>query len=110
MIKMTQAAIDQLKAVMLEHQEDPIVRMTIRDLNEAQLQYSIILEDKAQPDDEVQEIDGLTVAVEGQSVPRVDGVTVDFDAIKGFTFIHPESGHRHGEEEDPFDFSSLHLN
>lgn len=110
MIKMTQAAIDQLKAVMLEHPEDPIVRMTIRDLNEAQLQYSITLEDKTQPDDEVQEIDGLTVAVKGESAPRMDGVTVDFDVIKGFEFIHPESGHHHGEDGNPFDFSSLNLN
>ena len=110
MINMTQAAIAQLKAVMLEHPEDPIVRMTIRDLSEAQLQYSVTLVDGTQPDDDVQEIDGLTVAVEATSAPRMDGVTVDFDAIKGFTFIHPESGHHHGEAEDPFDFSSLNLN
>lgn len=110
MIKITQAAIDELKAIMREHPEDPIVRMAIRDLNEAQLQYRITLEDVTQPDDDVQEINGLTVAVEGQSVPRVDGVTVDYDAIKGFTFVHPESGHHHGEDQNPFDFSSQNLN
>ena len=106
---MTQAAVERLKALKLEHPEDPIVRITIRDVNEAQLQYSITLEDVTQPDDDVQEMEGLTVAIERQSAPRMDGVTVGFDAIKGFTFIHPESGHHHGEE-DPFDFSSLNLN
>ncbi len=110
MIKMTQAAIDQLKAIMLEHPEDPIVRIMIRDLSEAQLQYSITLEDVTQPDDDIQEIAGLTVAVEATSAPRVDGVMVDFDDMKGFAFTHPESGHHHGELENPFDFSSLNLN
>ena len=110
MINMTQAAIGQLKAIMLEHPEDPIVRIMIRDLSEAQLQYSITLEDATQPDDDIQEIAGLTVAVEATSASRVDGVMVDFDDMKGFLFIHPESGHHHGEAENPFDFSSLNLN
>jgi len=110
MIKMTQAAIDQLKAIRLEHPEDPIVRVTIQDVSEAQLQYSITLEDVTQPGDDVQNIEGVTVAIEAKSAPRVDGVTVDFDSAGGFKFIHPESGHHHDEEENPFDFSSLHLN
>ena len=110
MIKMTRAAIDQLKAVMLEHPEDPVVRVTVRGLSDAQLQYSITLEDMTQPDDDVQEIKGVIVAIEAQSAPRMDGVTVDFDVDKGFTFIHPESGHQHDDEENPFDFSSLNLN
>ena len=110
MMTLTQAALEQLKAIRLEHPEDPIVRITILDLTEAQLQYRITLEDVTQPDDDVQEIAGLTVAVDAKSALRVDGVTVDFDPTDGFKFIHPESGHHHDEYENPFDFSSPNLN
>jgi len=108
MIKITQKAIDQLRHVMLEHPDDPIVRVTICDLSDTQLQYNITLEDATQEGDNVQDIQGVIFAVESQSVQRMDGVTVDFDPGKGFMFLHPDTDHNH--EEEPFDFSSLNLN
>jgi len=38
----------------------------------------------------VQEVKGLTVAVEGRSAPRMQGITLDYQEPEGFTFIHPE--------------------
>ncbi len=98
MIFLTEHAVQKLKVLILEHPEDPIVRLTVRDLDEAQLQFNISLEDKVQPDDEVQEVKGLTVAVEGRSAPRMQGITLGCQEPDGFTFSHPEQ-----EGEPKFD-------
>ena len=90
MIFLTEQAVSKLKALILEHPEDPFVRVKVRDLDEAQLSYSITLEDKIEPDDEVQDVQGLTVGVEGQSAPRMQGITMDYQEPTGFKFIHPE--------------------
>ena len=75
MMKITRSAVEHLKAQVLEHPEDPIVRVQVSDLDENRLTFSITLEDKVQPDDEAQTIDGLTIAVAGVSAGRLDGVT-----------------------------------
>ncbi len=62
------------------------------------MSFNITLEDKVQPDDEVQEVKGLTVAVEGRSAPRMQGITLDYQESDGFKFIHPEQ-----EEDTKFD-------
>ena len=94
MIFLTEHAVTKLKVLILEHPEDPIVRLKVRDLDEARLSFNITLEDTVQPDDEVQEVKGLTVAVEGRSAPRMQGITLDYQEPDGFMFIHPE------QEED----------
>jgi len=98
MILLTEQAVIKLKVLILEHPEDPIVRLMVRDLDEARLSYNVTLEDKVQPDDEVQEVKGLTVAVEGQSAQRMQGITLDYQEPDGFTFIHSEQ-----EGEPKFD-------
>lgn len=94
MVFLTEHAVTKLKVLILEHPEDPIVRLKVRDLDEARLSFNITLEDTVQPDDEVQEVKGLTVAVEGRSAPRMQGITLDYQEPDGFKFIHP------GQEED----------
>ena len=90
MIFLTEQAVTKLKILILEHPEDPFVRLMVRDLDEARLSYNITLEDKIQPDDEVQEVKGLTVGVEGRSASRMKGITLDYQEPDGFKFIHPE--------------------
>ena len=90
MIRVTPSAIQKLKMLIVEHPGDPIVRLSVRDLDDHRLGFSITLEDLIQPDDEVQHIDGLTVGVEGQSASRMDGITLDYQEPGGFTFHHPE--------------------
>lgn len=92
MVFLTEPAVKKLKMLILEHPEDPIVRLKVRDLDEVRLSFNITLEDKVQPDDEVQEVEGLMVAVEGQSVPRLQRVTLDYQEPNGFKFTHPEQG------------------
>ena len=89
MLTLTDAAILHLKALMLEHPGDPIVRITLKDLNDEKMVFSITLEDRIQPDDIVRDYEGLAVAVSGDSAPRMKGVTLDYQESRGFLFRHP---------------------
>jgi Fe-S cluster assembly iron-binding protein IscA len=102
MIFLTEQAVTKLKVLILEHPEDPFVRLMVRDLDEGRLSYNITLEDTVQPDDEVQEVKGLTLAIEGRSAPRMQGITLDYQEPEGFIFIHPEQ-----EGKPKFDVFSL---
>jgi len=88
MIAITVAAIAKLKSIQVNHPEDPIVRVSVRDLDESHLSFNITLEATSEPDDDVQHIDGLTIAVDRQSAPRMEGVTVNYTEGDGFRFLH----------------------
>ena len=92
MIAVTVSAIAKLKAIQIHHPEDPIVRISVRDLDDSHLSFSITLEANTQPDDDVQQVDGLTIAVDRQSAPRMERVTVDYTEANGFRFLHDEEG------------------
>ena len=106
MIKVTHSAIQKLKALIVEHPEDPIVRIQVQDQDERKITFRITLEDKTLPDDEVQEIDQLTIAVDGSSAPRMVGVTLDYLEGSGFSFAHPEAPDHH----DDFPLNLINLN
>ena len=89
MIIVTPAARQKLLALIQEHPEDPIVRLTLKDLDDDRLAFSITLEPAAQTGDEVQEFAGLAVALEARTAPRMDGLTLDYLEPGGFKFIHP---------------------
>ncbi len=89
MLHVTWNAVAHLRTLVEEHPEDPVVRVMVRDLDDRRLSFSIVLESAPQPEDEVQHLDGLAVAVDRASVHRMDGMTLDYDATKGFTFLHP---------------------
>ena len=92
MISVTVTAIAKLKAIQANHPEDPVVRISVRDVDHARLSFSITLEAAAQPDDLVQEVDGLTIAVDRLSTPRMEGVAVDYAESDGFRFLHGVEG------------------
>jgi Fe-S cluster assembly iron-binding protein IscA len=87
-MKCTRPAVERLKTLIIEHPEDPIVRVQVKDVDDRRLAFSITLEDSVQPEDQVQTIDGLTVAVPAKSAARMDIVTVDYQDPGGFTFHH----------------------
>jgi iron-sulfur cluster assembly protein len=89
MIIVTPAARRKLLALVQEHPEDPVVRLTLKDLEHDRVAFSITLEPAAQSGDEVQEFAGLIVALEARSAPRMDGITLDYLEPGGFKFIHP---------------------
>lgn len=92
MIAVTVAAIAKLKAIQVHHPEDPIVRISVRDVDDSRLSFSITLEENTLPDDTIQQVDGLTIAVDQRSAPRMDGVTVDYTETDGFRFLHGGEG------------------
>jgi len=92
MIAVTVAAIARLKAIQFHHPEDPVVRISVRDLDDSRLSFSITLEANTQPDDDVQQVDGLTIVVDRRSAPRMEGVTVDYTEADGFRFLHDGEG------------------
>ena len=92
MITVTIAAIAKLKTIQVNHPEDPVVRISVRDLDDSRLSFNITLEANTQPDDDIQQIDGLTIAVNRRSAPRMEGVTIDYTEADGFRFLHDDEG------------------
>ena len=104
MIRVTQAALLKLKALILEHPDDPVVRIGLKDLNEHQMVFSITLENRIEPDDVVQDCEGLTIAVSAGSAARMDEITLDYRERGGFSFQHPT------QEKEPGLFEKSDLN
>jgi len=94
MIAVTVAAIEKLKSIQVHHPEDSVVRISVRDRDrdDARLNFSITLEASTRPDDDVQQVGGLTIAVDRLSAPRMEGVTVDYSESGGFRFLHGGGG------------------
>ena len=92
MIAVTVAAIAQLKSIQVHHPEDPVVRISVRDLDESRLSFSITLESNTEPDDVIQQVDDLTIAMDQRSAPRMEGMTVDYTEADGFRFLHGGEG------------------
>ncbi|MBK5281384.1 MAG: hypothetical protein JJE16_04775 [Nitrospiraceae bacterium] len=92
MITVTIAAIAKLKTIQVNHPEDPVVRISVRDLDDSRLSFNITLEANTQPDDDIQQVDGLTIAVNRRSAPRMEGVTIDYTEADGFRFLHDDEG------------------
>ncbi len=90
MLNVTLSAIEKLRGLIEAHPEDPIVRITLTDFDETRLSFSIVLDNATQPDDDVQDLDGVTIAIEGKSAPRMDGITLDYREPEGFKFLHPD--------------------
>jgi len=60
----------------------------------AGLQYKIELAKGQEPDDEVMQLSGVTVFLDQQSVPFLDGLTIDFKETmteSGFVFNNPNA-------------------
>jgi Fe-S cluster assembly iron-binding protein IscA len=105
MIHITPAARTRLQELLVEHPEDPIVRITVKDLDEARLVFSITLESAAQPDDYIQDIEDLTIAIEAGAAPRMQDITLDYLPLEGFRFLHP-----HGPPQEESLLGPISLN
>ena len=94
MIHVTASAVQRLHVLILEHPEDPVVRVKVEDINDTTLSFHMTLEESIQPDDTVQDIEGLTVAIAAGSMSRMAGMTIDYVKAQGFIFIHPDHQQR----------------
>ena len=89
-MKLTRSAVERLKALILQHPEESIVRVQVKDVDEQRLAFSITLEDRVQPDDEAHTVDGLTVAIPTASAGRMAGITMDYREPGEFKFHHSD--------------------
>jgi Fe-S cluster assembly iron-binding protein IscA len=104
-VTLTLSAVARLKTLLAEHPEDPVVRLTLKDLDEHRLAVNITLESSPHGDDEVYTHGELTVAIEANSAMRMDGMTIDYQDPGGFLILHPPAQssdgfafpHRNGE-------------
>ena len=90
MVIVTPAAQRQLLQLIAAHPEDPVVRLSVKDLDHARIALSITLESEPHADDQVQNLDGMQIAVEGRSAARLSGITIDYEEPGGFRFLHPQ--------------------
>jgi iron-sulfur cluster assembly protein len=90
MIIVTPAAQRQLLQLIAAHPEDPVVRLSVKDLDHARIAFSITLESEPHADDQVQNLHDMQIAVEGRSAARLDGITIDYEEPGGFRFLHPQ--------------------
>ena len=90
MIIVTPSARKELLELIAAHPRDPVVRLAVKDLDHERIAFSITLESTSQPDDVLQDCDGLRVAIEGRSGARMNGITLEYGEPGGFTFIHPQ--------------------
>jgi Fe-S cluster assembly iron-binding protein IscA len=97
MIRVTPAAVTKLQGLLLENPDDSIVRITLKDLDDERLVFTITLESNPHPDDQIQEADGLMLAIGAQAAHRMDGITLDYEPSHGFRFSHPSHEHGHGD-------------
>jgi Fe-S cluster assembly iron-binding protein IscA len=90
MIQITPAAHQKLNELIVAHPADPVVRLTVKNRDDGHLLFRIVLVSIPGEEDEVQDYNGLTVAIEAKSARRMDGVTLDYQEPGGFKFHHPE--------------------
>lgn len=89
MITLTPAAHRQLSQLLAEHPMERLARIEIKDIDDHRLVFNITLEPEAKADDNLQDCDGLTIAVAANSVSRMQGVVLDYTPTAGFKFDHP---------------------
>ena len=89
MMHVTPAAHQHLIQLLVEHPEERLVRIELKDVDDHRIAFNIALESDEKPDDAIQICDGLTIAIAANSVTRMQGVVLDYSSTSGFTFTHP---------------------
>ena len=77
MVIISPSAREVLQNLLVEHPEERVVRLAVKDLDEQRIAIKISLEHAPQPDDQVQDNQGMTLAIAADSVSRLDGATLE---------------------------------
>jgi Fe/S biogenesis protein NfuA len=79
-VSLTPAAHQQLAAVLGRQEQAAALRILVKNPGAGAPQYDMALElaNTLRPGDTLVEVDGLRILVDAQSMPSVDGATVDF--------------------------------
>lgn len=94
MIELTPLAAEKLGGIMSQNPAQRVLRVYVAGQSCCAVQYGLALDEAALPGDAVVQRAGIEVAVDPESLPQVDGATVDFvDALMGggFTVRNPKT-------------------
>jgi len=92
-IELTPLAAEKLSGLMSANPAQRVLRVYVAGQSCCGYQYGLALDDARLPDDAVVERAGIEVAVDPDSLPYVEGATIDFvDALMGggFTVRNPK--------------------
>ncbi|HEV2249933.1 MAG TPA: iron-sulfur cluster assembly accessory protein [Candidatus Limnocylindria bacterium] len=93
MIELTPLAAEKLGGLMSANPSQRVLRVYVAGQGCCGFQYGLALDDASLPDDAVVERGGIALAVDPDSLPYVEGATIDFvDALVGggFTVRNPK--------------------
>ena len=94
MLTLTPTAVEKVKAIMAERNENSALRISVVGGGCSGFQYQMTLESQPQTDDQVLELDGLKVVVDSRSMLYLNGTRVDYvDGLSGsgFKFENPNA-------------------
>jgi iron-sulfur cluster assembly protein len=96
LVVLTEVALERFRSVMQKEQlgADYGVRLSVSSGGCSGMSYSMGFENQARADDALLEQDGLRLFVDGESVPYLQGVTIDYVVglhKEGFKFINPKA-------------------
>ena len=87
MIEVTPLAAEKLSGLMSQNPAQRVLRVYVAGQSCCGFQYGLALDEARLPDDAVVERAGIQMAVDPDSLPYVDGATIDFvDALMGGGF------------------------
>jgi len=91
---MTDAAAERVKSFMQNRGKGIGLRLGIKTTGCSGLAYVLEFVDEVNPDDQIIELKGVNVIVDGKSAVYLDGVELDFareGLNEGFTFNNPNA-------------------
>ncbi len=95
MITVTETAVKQIQNLIAEqNQPDSHLRIGVHGGGCSGLEYFLALDDQILEGDQIYESSGIKVLVDQESMPHLDGSTLDFSndlMNSGFTFFNPNA-------------------
>ena len=94
MIEVTSAAVEKIRAMLVENKVDGGLRLGIVGGGCSGLSYKFRFETKPRATDNVFEVDGVTLMVDPKSFEYLDGMTLDFKSSlmeQAFVFHNPNA-------------------
>src|SRR5258708_29569064 len=84
MVELTPLAAEKLSGLMSQNPAQRVLRVFVAGRGCCSTQFGLALDEARLPDDAVVERNGIAVAVDPDSLPHVEGATIDFvDALMG---------------------------
>jgi iron-sulfur cluster assembly protein len=91
-IDLTPVAAEKLSGIMAQNPAQRVLRVYVAGKSCCSYQYGLALDEASLPDDAVVQRAGIDVAIDPESLPFLQGATIDFvDALMGggFTVRNP---------------------